>query len=666
MGLLAPLFIAGLLAIAIPIIVHLVHRERKEPLAFPSLMFLRRVPFRSAKRQRIRYWSLFLLRVAALILIATAFARPWVRRDLPAAGGATGGKDIVVLVDRSYSMSAGPVWSRAQRAAREAVADAGENDRVAIMGFGEQAELLARLDESRSQAQAAAERLQPGSDVTRFAPAFKLAGSALSNSRGPAEIVVITDRQRSGWRNLEQVAVPPNTTVRVVDVSAPGLNNVAIADPQLARSTFAGRQRVVPSARLVNRGDRDASVPVQLRLGERVQQSRTVNVKAHGTAQVAFDAMFASSLVGEMRIDRGDDIAADNAVFFTTEASGAPSVRIVSGSADASYFFENALTAGNTGAFELHRGTARLSGADLQGINVLVFLESALPAGQTAEQLEEFVRQGGGVIIVGTAGARGALSALRNGEAQTREQNPAALVSIDALHPVFEPFRASSAGQFASARFNRFVRGTPVDEAQVVARFDDGSPALLERRLGRGRILHWTSGFSRASGDFVLQPAFVPFVQQLVKHAVSSGQAQQTYTVGQVIDVNAFAPGDRDAVVLSPSGQRTRVEAAAKSRTARASEPGIYQIRGVGESSTTQMVAVNVDVSESDITPIGTETFNDAITTRAQNAAVLPTAVRPQEREQQQRLWWYLLLIAFAFLAIETVFANRISTAWRT
>lgn len=666
MGLLAPLFIAGLLAVAIPIVVHLVHRERKEPLAFPSLMFLRRVPFRSAKRQRIRYWSLFLLRVAALILIATAFARPWVRRELSAAGGAAAGKDVVVLVDRSYSMAAGDVWSRAERAARAAVEDAGETDRIAVIGFGEQAELLARLDDARSTAQAAVQRIQPGSDVTRYAPAFKLAGSVLANSRGPAEIVIITDRQRSGWRNLEQVAVPPNTTVTVVDVRAGSLNNVAITDAQLARSRFAGRDRVVPSARLINRGDRDVTVPVQLRLGERIQQTRNVMVRAHGTTQVAFDAMFASSLVGEMRVDRADDIAADNAVYFTTAASSVPSVRIVSGSTDASYYFENALTAGGAGSFALHRGSAQLGGADLRNIDVLVFLEAGLPAGQAAEQLAEFVRQGGGLVIAGATTARNELSALRSGVVQNREQNPVSLVSIDALHPIFEPFRASGAGQFAGARFSRFARGTAEDEAQVVARFDDGSPALLERRHGRGRILHWTSGFSRASGDFVLQPAFVPFVQQLVKHAVAGNQAQKAYTIGHVIDVNAFAPGDRDAVVLSPSGQRTRAQAGAPARTLRASEAGIYQIRGVGEGAATQVVAVNVDIAESDITPIGAEAFNDAITTRAQNAAGVPAAVRPQDREQQQRLWWYLLLIAFAFLAIETVFANRISTAWRT
>src|SRR5687768_17921951 len=103
MGLLAPLFLAGLLAVAVPILVHLVHRERKEPLAFPSLMFLRRVPFRSARRQRIRYWLLFMMRSLALILIAAAFARPWLQSTDAVAGAPAGGKDIVLLVDRSYS-----------------------------------------------------------------------------------------------------------------------------------------------------------------------------------------------------------------------------------------------------------------------------------------------------------------------------------------------------------------------------------------------------------------------------------------------------------------------------------------------------------------------------------------------------------------------------------
>ena len=667
MGLLAPLFLAGILAVGIPIFVHLVHKERKEPLAFPSLMFLRRVPFRSAKRQRIRYWLLFLMRTAALILIATAFARPWVRRDTPAGATTRGGKDIIVMVDRSYSMSAREVWPRASSAAKDAVEKAGAQDRVAVIGFGEQAELLARLDEPRTSAQVAAQGIEPGSEATRFAPAFKLAGSVLANSRGPAEIVVITDRQRSGWRNLEQVPVPPNTTVRVVDVGQQSLSNVVVTDVKLAKSTFAGRQRIVPSARLVNRGNEDITVPVELRLNDRTQQSRNVTVKAHSSAPVSFDAMFAGSTAGEIRVGRDDDVAIDNNAFFTTESSGAPNVRVISGNNDASFYFESALAAGGAGAFQIHRATAQLTAADLANANVLVFLETALPGGTMAERIQEFVRQGGSLIIAGVTSSRDhPLSLIRDGNASVREQNPASLVSIDALHPVFEPFRASSAGQFASARISRFQSGQAVDAAQVVARFDDGSPALLEQRIGRGRVLHFATGFTRAAGDLVLQPVFAPFVQQLVKHAASGRESRASFTVGNVVDVNSFAAPERDAVVLTPQGERIRLGASTSSRSLRIAEAGIYQIRGTGDETTTQMIAANVDPAESDVTPVGAEIFNDAITARDANSAVLPSALQPRDRESEQRIWWYLLLIAFAFLAIETFVGNRISTAWRT
>src|SRR5688572_17878561 len=154
LGLMAPLFLAGLLAIAIPILVHLMHKERKEPVPFPSLMFLRRVPFRSARRQRIRYWLLFLLRTAALLLIVTAFARPWLSSPR-AASVASGGKDIVVLIDRSYSMSATGVWERALREAESVVRSAGTNDRVTVAAFGERAQLVARWEDGRNGALAA-------------------------------------------------------------------------------------------------------------------------------------------------------------------------------------------------------------------------------------------------------------------------------------------------------------------------------------------------------------------------------------------------------------------------------------------------------------------------------------------------------------------------------
>ena len=79
MSFLAPLFLVGLVGLAIPVIVHLTRHERGKPLQFPSLMFLERIPFQETSRRRIRHWSLLLLRLAALALLVAAFARPFVR-----------------------------------------------------------------------------------------------------------------------------------------------------------------------------------------------------------------------------------------------------------------------------------------------------------------------------------------------------------------------------------------------------------------------------------------------------------------------------------------------------------------------------------------------------------------------------------------------------------
>src|SRR5689334_6828451 len=118
MGFLAPLFLGGLAALAIPVLIHLINRERKEVVVFPSLMFLQKIPYKSVRRQKLRHILLLALRCLAIIIVVSAFARPFLERNTAPTIAAGGAREVVVLLDRSYSMGYADRWTRAQASVR--------------------------------------------------------------------------------------------------------------------------------------------------------------------------------------------------------------------------------------------------------------------------------------------------------------------------------------------------------------------------------------------------------------------------------------------------------------------------------------------------------------------------------------------------------------------
>src|ERR1044072_2871737 len=99
MQFLAPLFFVALAGLAIPVLLHLTQREKKQIVYFPSLMFVRRIPYQSVRRRKIHNWLLLFVRLAALALIIAAFARPLVTRASNAGAGTAGAREVVILLD---------------------------------------------------------------------------------------------------------------------------------------------------------------------------------------------------------------------------------------------------------------------------------------------------------------------------------------------------------------------------------------------------------------------------------------------------------------------------------------------------------------------------------------------------------------------------------------
>src|SRR5688572_27544629 len=233
-------------------------------------MFLRKIPYESVQRRRIRDALLLMLRLAALALIVAAFARPFLRgSELAAAPG--GARDIVVLFDRSYSMGYGDTWSRAQRAADQALGSATPADRISVVLFADVAEVVVRSTPDRSRAVAAITTAQPGPGSTKFGPALKLASSMLAESLLPRkEVIVVSDFQRGGWLPDDTLRMPGGTQLTPVVIEGASGLNLAVTPVALLRTSEGGQERITVTASVLNRTATPATnVPIHLEVDGR-------------------------------------------------------------------------------------------------------------------------------------------------------------------------------------------------------------------------------------------------------------------------------------------------------------------------------------------------------------------------------------------------------------
>ena len=288
MAFLLPFFLAGLAALAVPVAIHLIQREKKQIIAFPSLMFVRRVPYESVRRRKIRHWALLAMRLAALALIVAAFARPFVRGSVSAITG--GAREVIVLLDRSYSMGYGDRWTRAQAAARQVIDGLGAADRASLVLFGTGAEVVLQSIDDRARLTAAIAAAAPGAEATRYAPALKVAGTiAVESTRPRKEVVLITDFQKNGWAATDDQRLPAGTTFSPVSVGDVETTNLAVAPVAVRRARFEGQERATVTGGVTNRGTTAATgVTLALEIDGRAVETARVDVAPQAAASHVF------------------------------------------------------------------------------------------------------------------------------------------------------------------------------------------------------------------------------------------------------------------------------------------------------------------------------------------------------------------------------------------
>ena len=690
---LAPLFLLGLGFLVWPVLVHLVQKDRKEVVEFPSLMFLERIPYKSTRRQKIRYWLLLLMRIAALTALIMAFARPFLDRDdLALAAGPVAG-EVVILLDRSYSMGYGDRWSDALAGARGAVNQLGPEDRGSLIFFSASATLAVRSTTDRTQLFAALDTVQPGAGVTRLGPALDLARTVLEQSNLPRKhAVVVSDYQRAGWDGDEGGRLPAGASMDPVVVGGPYEGDIAVSQLLFQRSYRDGLERIETTARLVNSGEQEAdAIEVVLELQGRPAGSAEISLGPNSSALVTLPTFTLSDPFtrGSVRTP-GDDLPANDVAHFVLSPGEGFSVLVVESGADPgepSLYLREALAIGTDPAFDIEVTTVgAMTAGDLAGRSVVVLNGSRPPRGNVGERLREFVESGGGLVVI--LGERSSWPAdapdLLPGsvgsvmEPEWREGRGGTLGRIDYTHPVFALFAAPRSGDLTDANFFRYRNVETPGPEGVLARFDNGAVALAERQAGEGRVLLWTSILDNYWNDMVLQPIFLPLAHQMVKYAGGFSPPTPSYTVDDMLNLSgvretrevdrllaAIGQDEREGLVaISPSDRSIDVTGGARPGFLPLAEQGFYELHGAsGEGGVgAPAVAVNVDLEETDLEAMDAEEFVGAITSLSTGGGgAADVELGPEDKERRQGFWWYLMAAAFLLLVLETAISNYLS-----
>lgn len=689
---LTPLYALGLLAIAAPILFHLIQRKPRGEVPFSSLMFLTPTPPRLTRRSRLDNLLLLLLRAAALALLAFAFARPFLRQAASLDFGDVPQRRVALVIDTSASMRRGDLWAKAKRQAEQAIADCRPADQLALFAFdGSTRPLLsfhesATLDPKRRQAVARAlvARLEPSWGGTHLGQALIDAVAAIEDvadasekaGRMPRRIVLVSDLQQGSRIDLlGGFEWPSDVELDLRTVSDKGANASlhALADVVETEPT---------------QGEPGRRVGVSNEPGSTREKFQLVRVDATGAESGKAIDVYVPP--GESRVVRlpqpqgtvapgtlrlkGDAHAFDNILYSADERREEATVLFVGNDVADDFggllYYLERVFYDTPRRIVTIRTAAPAKALELESARTmpLVILTTETHA-ENARRLQAYLRSGGTLLeVITTAGPAETLGRLLGVAPWEIEEGAVEgdlmLGEIAFDHPLFSALAPAQYNDFTKIHFWKYRRISTdhFKKARVLARFENGDPAIVEQRVGKGRLVVLASGWNPADSQLARSSKFVPLMSALLEVGEARPPARSIHLVHDRVPLpTSVTEGATKGLVVRTPGGGTVATAVGSTAFAATDQPGVYTIE---TAAGPREFAVNLDPMESKTTPLHVETLEqfgcrladrDAATVDREHLRQLQNA----ELEGRQKLWRWLIVAAIGILIVETWLAGR-------
>ncbi|HWB33442.1 MAG TPA: BatA and WFA domain-containing protein [Acidobacteriaceae bacterium] len=665
MGFLAPWFLAGALAVGLPVFVHLLRRQTTTPRPVSSLMFFERGTQSSVRHRRLRYLLLFALRTLAVLLLALAFARPYFKHKAVLASD----KLLLVAVDDSFSMNAkagaGTKLDEAKRQALEVLAHKSAGQKAQVIELGGQMKLLTQPVADASQLRAAVEAIQPGDGHATFGELGRGMRAMAETVHTPMELDLFSDMQESNMPgNFADMVMPGNVELKLHRIgeqkTAADWANWNVESVQ-APGQLVDTKKARVIAVIAGHGTPAATRVAELVVNGKAVATKKVDVPADGRATVVFDGLdvpYGESRCA-VRIGSGegsaDAFASDDQSWFAVKRADPERVLFVHRGDDtrSPLYFGAALGAAAQAEFVLQPITPE-EASDIDPTKYAFVVLSDVPQIPSILEhtLERNVEAGGNVLVAtGLAESRRQAIPVWGGKVEDSHfysQSAAGFATVgemDGAHPAMRDANGWQGTKFF------YVAAVDPGNARVVAKLGDGTPLVMDKQMGEGHVLLLASGLDNVANDLPLNPAFVAFVDQAAKYLSGEERASGARVVDSYVQLRnpVGAAGGKvsgaTVDIIGPDGRRPlSLREAAAAQSFQLEHAGFYQVRFANGRDA--LLAVNPDPRESDLATIPDETlklWSGAAGTSETNS----TAAASEEAADNSvsGLWWWVMLL---------------------
>ena len=660
---LAPVFLAGIVAIGLPLWLHRIAREERIKLPFASLMLLEQSEVRDTSRRSLRYWLLLMLRIAFIIALALAFAGPLFK---PSAISTTNQAQLqAIVLDGSLSMQYGDRWQRAQEEARKLIDSIAGNDKALLVwASGRKIELVAGpvFANDRGVLIGALATLKPNLDRLDYGLLMTSSQTWLSADGMPAQLHLITDAQQSASPlRLADLQAPANTQVHIHDVGGEQVDNDGIVGVEVR----GARARTVTVTTRSSQKDATQKEVTQKEATAKKPREVTLFIDDREIARkplaatVVFSDIQLKSGTHRLHVSLtpGDALTADDHYYAVIEHTE-PTVLLITHdpkSDEAAYLAAAVESQSVVPLTVVHATPATLGAITLNEYSTVVVADSGILSSTDAKRIANYIAAGGAAFItLGPQGARAKSEPITGIAIRKTSDDEQRIAQVDDSHPVLR-----DAAGWRAVRFMRHITVTPSANDRTLLTLQDETPLLIERpadEKSSGRTLLLTAPLSREWNDLGIHPQFVRFIADAVGYLTGGDATAASHLIGTQVTTGIVS--GVGGQIFDPDGERALAmnELASANRFI-PEQIGFYEVRSDNHK---RWVAVNADVRETDLTPMSAASVKrwESMTPATLVAERQSTSTGKVSERAPRSLGWYFLVAAAALLLSELLLGN--------